>query len=468
MATSPPVDLDLLRRYDVPAPRYTSYPTALQFDTSLDADAVGHHMAKRQAGGRPVSLYVHLPFCRSLCWYCACTRVISKNRDDAADYVDRLVEEIKLRSEWVGDAPVVQIHLGGGTPTFLPPKQILRLGRTMRRVFDVCDDAELAVEIDPRECTDAHIDALRDIGFNRASVGVQDNNERVQRAIHRVQPWETTLQVTDTLREAGFDSINYDLIYGLPHQTPETFGRTLDDVVEADPDRLAVYSYAHVPWVNPAQKHLEGDALPGPDTKLALLKHAIERLGDAGYRYIGMDHFARPDDELSRALDEGTLRRNFQGYSTGQGVDIHGFGMSAISQTDGMYFQNRKELPVYEEHIDQGDIPIFRGVTLTRDDRIRRRTIEHLMCRRELNFDALSQEHGIDFQDYFADALRELTDLEDDGLVELSSEALRITDRGRLFLRNIAMPFDAYLDQSSDSRRPQTPQNSERSYSQSV
>jgi oxygen-independent coproporphyrinogen-3 oxidase len=394
--------------------------------------------------------------------------VISKNRDDAADYVDRLVEDIELRSGWIGDAPVVQIHLGGGTPTFLPPKQILRLGRTMRRVFDVRDDAELAVEIDPRECTDAHIDALRDIGFNRASLGVQDNHERVQRAIHRVQPWETTLQVTDKLREAGFDSINYDLIYGLPHQTPETFGRTLDDVVEADPDRLAVYSYAHVPWVNPAQKHLEGDALPGPDTKLTLLKHAIERLGDAGYRYIGMDHFARPDDELSRALDQGTLRRNFQGYSTGQGVDIHGFGMSAISQTDGMYFQNRKELPVYEEHIDQGEIPIFRGVTLDRDDRIRRRTIEHVMCRRELNFDALSQKLGIDFQDYFADALRDLTNLEDDGLVELSSEALRITDRGRLFLRNIAMPFDAYLDRSSDARTPQTPQNSERSYSQSV
>jgi oxygen-independent coproporphyrinogen-3 oxidase len=468
MATSPPVDLDLLRKYDVPAPRYTSYPTALQFDTSLDADAVGRRMAQRQAEDRPVSLYVHLPFCQSLCWYCACTRVISKERDDAEDYVDRLIEEMKLRSGWIGDAPVVQIHLGGGTPTFLTPGQILRLGRTLRRVFDVQDAAELAVEIDPRECTDAHIDALRDIGFNRASLGVQDNNEQVQKAVHRVQPWETTLRVTEGLREAGFDSINYDLIYGLPHQTPETFGRTLDDVVDAAPDRLAVYSYAHVPWVNPAQKHLEGDALPGAETKLDLLKHGIERLGDAGFRYIGMDHFARPDDELARALDEGTLRRNFQGYSTGQGVDIHGFGMSAISQTQDMYFQNRKELPAYRECVDGGEVPVFRGVTLDRDDRIRRRTIEHLMCRRELPFDELSTELEIDFEDYFADALRDLTALEEDGLVDVSSERLRITDRGRLFLRNIAMPFDAYLDSKPGSTSPEGTSDTRRSYSRSV
>jgi oxygen-independent coproporphyrinogen-3 oxidase len=468
MASSPPVELDLLRKYDVPAPRYTSYPTALQFDTSLDGAAVDRRMESRSSEARPVSLYVHLPFCRSLCWYCACTRVISKQRDDAADYVDRLIEEIRLRSTWIDDAPVVQIHLGGGTPTFLPPEQLLRLGRTLRKIFDVQDDAELAVEIDPRECTDEHIDALRELGFNRASLGVQDNNKEVQEAIHRIQPWEKTLEVTETLREAGFESVNFDLIYGLPHQTPDTFGRTLSDVVDAAPERLAVYSYAHVPWVNPAQKHLEGDALPGPETKLALLKQSIEQLTQAGYHYIGMDHFARPDDELTRALEDGTLRRNFQGYSTGQGVDIHGFGMSAISQTRDMYVQNRKELPTYEECLNHNEIPTYRGVVLDRDDKIRRRTIEYLMCRRELSFRELSSTLDIDFADYFDDALRQLEPLEDDGLVTLSGDSLRITDVGRLFLRNIAMPFDAYLDRGDTDQKSTSASSRERTYSRSV
>lgn len=445
------VDLDLLRKYDVPVPRYTSYPTALQFDESVDESAVAERLASESEPGRPLSLYFHIPFCRQLCWYCACNRVISKDRAGSNDYVDRLISEVDRKLPLIGGREVVQLHFGGGTPTFLPPEEIRRLGAYLKDVFEFRQDAEVGVEIDPRQCSREQVDALRQAGFNRASVGVQDHNPKVQEAIHRRQPFDLTKKVVGWLERADFRSVNFDLIYGLPHQTIESFRSTLNDVLSLHPDRLAVYSYAHVPWLHPAQKLLEGEALPEAETKLGLLKQTIERLTEAGYRYIGLDHFARPGDDLADALRDGSLRRNFQGYSTFGGTDVHAFGMSGISQTASMYFQNEKELEAYEARLDEGGLPILRGYVLSEDDRIRQAVIEQVMCQRHIDFEALSERFGIDFEAYFAGELDALSGVESDGLVKRRPSGLEITPTGRLFLRNIAVHFDAYFE--SDENR---------------
>lgn len=448
-STQPAVDLEMLRTYDVPAPRYTSYPTVPQFEEMPEAK-VREQLGAETRADRGLSLYVHIPFCQQLCWYCACNRVISKNRDDADAYIDLVIDEIERRLPLIGGRELVQLHFGGGTPTFLPVEEIERFGHFLHESFDVADDAEIALEIDPRECTRKQVEALRRVGFNRASIGVQDHDETVQQAIHRHQPFEMTERVVGWLREAGFASINFDLIYGLPHQTAESFRRTIDDVLTLAPDRLAIYSYAHVPWKHPAQKLLEGEALPDAETKLELLRGSIDQLTGAGYQYIGLDHFARPDDDLAEALEDGTLRRNFQGYSTFGGTDVHAFGVSAISQTESMYVQNVKELDEYEEAVGAGDLPVMRGYFLSEDDRIRQTTIEQVMCQRELDFDEMSERFDIDFASYFADELEALEDLEADGLVEIDEDRLRITPEGRVFLRNIGMRFDAYLDENDD------------------
>ena len=447
MNSFPSVDLDLLKKYDVPAPRYTSYPTALQFDESFRADELPGRMAE-ESSQRDLSLYFHIPFCEKLCWYCACNRIIEQDREEGTDYLDEMFREVDRRRPLLEGRQVAQIHLGGGTPTFLKPDDLRRLGGRLDDQFDIAQEAEISIEIDPRACSEETVAALADAGFNRASLGVQDHNPTVQEAIHRVQPFEQTARVVGWLRQAGFGSINFDLIYGLPHQTLASFDQTIADVLTLSPDRLAVYSYAHVPWVNPAQKLLEGEALPEADQKLRLFRRCIEELTDAGLSYIGLDHFAKPDDELARARREGTLRRNFQGYSTRGGTDVHAFGLSAISQTETMYFQNAKELDDYRQRLEAGDLPIFRGCTLSRDDRIRRDTIERVMCRGELDFGALSEELDIDFTDYFADELDRLAPLQEDGLLEVGDDHLRIAPLGRLFLRNIATAFDAYLDRS--------------------
>ncbi len=448
--SEPTVDLDKMRRYDVPAPRYTSYPTVPHFDDELSAERIAEQYAADAEAGGGLSVYVHIPYCRQLCWYCACNRVISKDRSEAEAYVDLVIDEIERRRRLMGDRELVQLHFGGGTPTFLPREEIARFGAYLHDTFEFADDAEVGIEIDPRECTEAQVATLREAGFNRASIGVQDHDPVVQEAIHREQPYELTERVVGWLREAGFRSINFDLIYGLPHQTPASFGGTIEDVLALGPDRLAIYSYAHVPWKHPAQKLLEGEALPGPETKLALLKGAIEQLTGAGYRYIGLDHFARTDDDLAEALEAGTLRRNFQGYSTFGGTDVHAFGVSAISQTSSMYVQNVKELDAYERAVATGDLPVMRGCLMSEDDRIRRETIEQVMCRRQLDFADISERFAIDFPGYFTDELEALEELEADGLVEIGEERLRITAEGRLFLRNIATRFDAYLDESDE------------------
>jgi len=353
---------------------------------------------------------------------------------------------------------VVQMHWGGGTPTFLKPDEIRELGSEIRYLFPFNEKAEVSVEIDPRRLTEDHVKALREVGFNRASMGVQDINPEVQEAVHRFQTHEHNVQALDWLSAAGFHSVNMDLIYGLPHQTAETFEKTLDVILEYSPDRLAVYNYAHVPWMRPAQKLLDESALPDPEEKIRMLKLIVEKLTGAGYVYIGMDHFAKYDDELAEAQQQKTLQRNFQGYSTHAGADIYAFGMSSISQVGNSYYQNVKDLKKYYDYVSNDEWPMERGYILTRDDQIRRRVIMELMCNLELDFGALSSELNINFKKYFAESLSQLDGMESDGLLKLNDNYLTVSQTGRLFIRNIAMKFDAYLGE----KKP------EKSFSQTV
>ncbi len=450
--TAQPFDRTLVRKYNVPGPRYTSYPTAPHFQNDLPDFVVNDHLKRNNETPRPLSLYFHIPFCKTLCWYCGCTTVIGANRGRVDPYLKTLDREMERKAAHLHpDREVVQIHFGGGTPTFLSPQEIRWIGDRIRHHFRIAPDAEVGVEIDPRRLTRDHVKALADAGFNRASLGIQDNNPVVQEAIHRIQPFPLVEQAVRWLREEGFESLNFDLIYGLPHQTVESFDATLDEVLTLEPDRFAIYTYAHVPWIKPAQRLLEGAALPGPKEKLAMQEHIVTRLSREGYRYIGMDHYAREDNELTRALDDGSLRRNFQGYSTFAGVDIYGFGMSAISEIGGLYLQNPREIGAYQKAVEERDFPNFRACSLSEDDEIRRAFIMALMCHGRLDFVEQSELLGVEVQTYFADELQDLAPLIDDGLVELDDEGITVTGLGRLLLRNIAMVFDAYLE--SDAQR---------------
>ena len=455
--SSLPVDLELIKKYNVPGPRYTSYPPATQFTDQVERDFLSDLIRENQEGMRDISLYFHIPFCESLCWFCGCTTTITTKHEQGNDYLDNLEREMELYSrEMNPKRQVVQVHLGGGTPTFLRAEDIQRLGEMIRRYFTVAEEKEAGVEIDPRRLTRDRVVALREAGFRRASMGVQDNNSEVQKAVHRVQPLEVTQQAVDWLREEGFESLNIDLIYGLPYQTAESFEKTLDEIVALAPDRLAVFNYAHVPWMKPAQKILRDEILPSPELKFQLLKLTIEKLTDVGYVYIGMDHFAKADDELAIAQREKTLQRNFQGYSTAGGVDIFGFGMSSISQIPDAYWQNIKELGDYAATVERGERPIIRGYLLTPEDRIRREVIMRMMCHLQLDYVQLSRELDIDFQQFFAPEIESLEDMEVDGLLVRSAEGLQITDLGRLVIRNIAMRFDAYHKAGREQRFSKT------------
>lgn len=443
-----PVDLDLVRKYDLPTPRYTSYPTAAQFrEYASPARLLAHVDAANRDASLPLSLYFHLPFCETLCWFCGCTTVITLNHQSSDAYLDYLEKEVALMiSRLNPDRRVVQLHYGGGTPTFFQAPQLRRLDEITRRHFKIAPGAELSVEIDPRRLCREQVLALRAGGFTRASLGVQDFNPKVQVAVHRIQPRAMTEQAINWLRAEGFTSLNLDLIYGLPYQTVETFRDTLNQVLELNPDRLAVFSYAHVPWMKPAQKILEREAaLPSPTIKLEMLKLTIETLTAHGYVYIGMDHFARATDEFARAQEAGTLQRNFQGYSTQAGVEIMAFGISAISQTPGSYRQNHKTLGAYYAALDRGVAPVSRGIELSPEDARRRDLIMRVMCDLRLDYGALSREFGFDFAATYTRELARLEPLADDGLVELNTDGLRVTDAGRLLLRNIAVCFDAHL-----------------------
>ncbi|MBI3853005.1 MAG: oxygen-independent coproporphyrinogen III oxidase [Verrucomicrobia bacterium] len=451
------VNLDLVQKYNVPGPRYTSYPPATQFTDTVPAERLLEKIRANSETDRDLSLYFHLPFCQSLCWFCGCTTVITTDRRMSATYLNYLEKELALMSPWLNPKrKVVQLHFGGGTPTFLSPDELRALGKLIHTHFKLAVDAEAGVEIDPRRVTRDHVQALREIGFNRASIGVQDHNPLVQKAVHRIQPFAQTKMVVDWIRNAGFTSLNIDLIYGLPHQTAASFEKTLDETLALNPDRLAVFSYAHVPWIKPAQKILADKILPSAEVKLQLLKLTIEKLTAGGYVYIGMDHFARADDELAVAQRQKTLQRNFQGYSTRGGADIYAFGLSSISQADGIYWQNLKELPQYYAALDEGRSPLAKGYILTDEDKIRRQTIMRLMCDLGLDYAAMSRKLGVDFQRYFERELNSLSDFEADGLVQKTKDGLVVTDTGRLFIRNIAMRFDAYNSSNQEKRFSKT------------
>jgi oxygen-independent coproporphyrinogen-3 oxidase len=440
------VDIERIKKYNVPGPRYTSYPPAVHFKPGLSEDFVIDRLRGDNSAERDLSLYCHLPFCQTMCWYCGCNTVITKNQSQSATYVDYLAKELRLMSRVVNHSrQVTQLHFGGGTPTFLLPAEIRTLGKLVRSHFEIRPDAEAGVEIDPRRLTFDHIAALRDAGMNRVSVGVQDFDPQVQAAVNRIQPFEQTGEVVEWIRAAGFHSLSIDLIYGLPFQTIDSFSKTLDLTLSLNPDRVALFSYAHVPWIKPAQRILKADTMPSTEMKFAILKLGVETLTREGYVYIGMDHFAKRDDELEIAQREGKLQRNFQGYSTRAGTDIHGFGVSSISQTHDMYWQNEKDLSRYYARLDEGKLPIANGYILTREDQIRREVIMRLMCDMKLDFRSMSGSLGLDFENYFERELRAIEALEADGLVRSLAGGFEVTDLGRLLIRNVAMCFDGYL-----------------------
>ncbi len=443
-----PLDLALIRKYAVPAPRYTSYPPATQFNTDLAAARLDQALVQdNRPGVGPLSLYFHLPFCETRCWFCGCTNVVTRRREAAAEYLDDVENELKLTSAHLDcGRPVAQLHLGGGTPTFLPPEQLRRLGAMVRERFRYAPDAEISVEIDPRRLTREHVQALRELGANRASLGVQDTDPRVQLAVHRLQPHTLNYQAVGWLRAEGFQSINIDLIYGLPLQTEASFFRTVDDILALEPERVSVFSYAHVPWIKPTQRIFEKRGeLPTPEKKLGMFATAHAQLAAAGYVHIGLDHFARPDDELAKAQRAGTLYRNFQGYSTHAGASLYGFGMSAISQTADTFRQNFKTLPEYRTALAAGKLPVERALRLTLEDRRRRTIIMSIMCERRLDYAALSREIGINFAKAYARELAALDDLEQDGLIARTPAGMVVTPVGVPLLRVIAMRFDSYL-----------------------
>ena len=444
--------LALLEKYSVPGPRYTSYPTAPYFHTGFTESDWIEALAE-PASGRGLSLYAHIPFCDSLCYYCGCNMVATRDYSKTQPYLDRLDKEMARTAQSVDARRVVrQLHWGGGTPTYLNPDDIRRLMAMMRKYFTLAEDAEVSCEVDPRELTYEHLAALRETGFNRLSFGVQDMDPEVQQAVNRIQSEFLIQQVLDWSRELGFSSINLDLIVGLPKQTVESFTRTLDRVAVWAPDRLAVFAYAHVPWMKKHQNLIKEADLPDPATRLSLQQAVNESLSAAGYINIGLDHFARPEDELVRAQQNKTLWRNFQGYTTHKDCDILAFGASSISQTAGVYMQNEKNLKRYQERIAATGMAVERGLKLTRDDQIQREAITRVMCDLELDFTSFGREWGIVFSDYFSDALTALQPLAADGLVEIAANAITVTPTGRLFLRNIGMCFDQYLKQENTEK----------------
>ena len=444
----------LLEKYSKPGPRYTSYPTAPYFTEALGENEWREELAQTQSSGRDLSLYVHIPFCDTLCYYCGCNMVATRDYSKARSYLDFLLREIDRVAELTArDRVVRQLHWGGGTPTYLNPTDIARLATHLRERFNIAPDVEAGCEVDPRDLTREHVAALRAAGFNRLSVGVQDLDERVQRAVNRIQPEAMIRDAIAWMREDGFSSINVDLMVGLPNQSVESFTHTLMRVIEMAPDRLAVFGYAHVPWMKKHQNLIKEQDLPSFPVRLGLQMLVHDKLAEAGYVYIGMDHFAKPDDDLVRAQRNHTLYRNFQGYTTHKHSDLYAFGASAISQTDDVYAQNWKRLADYQGRVDAGHLPIERGVRISRDDKIRRDAITRIMCDLVLQRKTFAQYWDIDFDAYFRLAMGALGELERDGLVRLSPACIEVTELGRFFLRNIAMCFDAYLE-AADTAKP--------------
>ncbi|MBO3462528.1 oxygen-independent coproporphyrinogen III oxidase [Aetokthonos hydrillicola Thurmond2011] len=438
-------DLDKIKKYDTPTPRYTSYPPATQLTSQFTESDFQAAIAASNQRKSPLSLYFHIPFCQSACFFCGCNVVISNNKNIVEPYLDYLVRDInKTASKLLPDRRVDQIHWGGGTPNYLTIEQVQFLWKAINQNFTINPDAEISIEINPRYVDKSYIFSLREIGFNRISFGVQDFNRQVQVAVNRVQPDEMIFDVMRWIKQAKFESVNIDLIYGLPYQTLETFQETIKKTIQLDPDRIAVFNFAYVPWIKPVQKNIAQDALPAPQEKLEILKMTIEELTSSKYLFIGMDHFAKPGDELAIAQRNSTLKRNFQGYTTQPQTELFGFGVTSISMLEDTYTQNHKELKEYYRAIDADILPISKGIKLSCDDMIRRDIIMHIMSNLALDKQDIEQKYNISFDNYFFHELEKLGCLEKDGLVELSTKHIKITDIGRLLVRNIAVIFDTY------------------------
>ena len=450
------VDLDLIRRMDRNGPRYTSYPTADRFVEAFDAETYKSWVARRNIGGirRALSIYVHLPFCSTICFYCACNKVVTRDRGKGDKYLEYLFREIDMQGPLFAEDPLVeQMHWGGGTPTFFTMPQLESLWGRLRRHFSMAKDGEYSIEVDPRSVDAAGMHALRAMGFNRVSLGVQDFDPDVQRAVNRVQSEAQTLEVMAAARSAGFASVNVDLIYGLPKQNAASFNRTLDRVISASPDRVAIYNYAHLPTRFKPQRRIAEADLPLPEVKLGLMGLAARRLREAGYVYIGMDHFAKPGDALAVAQRKGLLHRNFQGYSTHADCDLLGLGVSAIGAIGPTYNQNHRELAGYYDSLDRGLLPVARGMELSADDLLRRAVIQALACQFRLSKASIEIAYLVDFDRYFSREMADLRRMADDGLVQLDPEWITVTPRGRMLVRNVCMVFDKYLRHERETTR---------------
>jgi oxygen-independent coproporphyrinogen-3 oxidase len=449
-------DADLIRRYDGRGPRYTSYPTALQFDEQLTATGYRQNALASNLSGVPLSLYVHIPFCHTLCYYCGCNKIITHNQDRVSRYIENLYREIDMQADlFDAERLVEQLHFGGGTPTYLDEAQLRDLMSKLHGAFslDDSDNRQFSIEVDPRTVDNDGIRLLTELGFNRLSLGIQDFDPQVQEAVNRLQTVAEVDTLVKTARSVGFESISFDLIYGLPHQSVASFDKTLDTVLDMRPDRFAVYNYAHLPERFKGQRMIDSAAIPEPETKLDILHRTIDRLSAAGYVYIGMDHFALPEDDLVTARHENTLQRNFQGYSTHRHCDLVGLGVSSISSIGNVFSQNSVTTMEYQTLIEDGKLPVKKGIAIDDDDLLRGEAIQALMCYDRLSFDDFDSKHGVDFRSYFSAELEKLIPLEQDGLINVDSDAIAITAKGRLLLRNIAMVFDRYIDDSKNDNR---------------
>ncbi len=449
-------DQGLIERYGGRGPRYTSYPTALQFDEKFTAADYERVALASNASGRPLSVYVHIPFCRSLCYYCACNKIVTRNAERVRNYLVNLEREIDLQSALFSDSrQVEQLHFGGGTPTYLNQKQMWALMADLRQAFpfDESDHREFSIEVDPRAVERNTIAQLADLGFNRLSLGVQDFDQQVQKSVNRMQSVEQVCKLVSDAQENCFRSVSFDLIYGLPHQTVQSFDRTLDLVLAIRPERLAIYNYAHLPTRFKGQRMINDADIPSPQTKLEILHHTIDKLGDSDYEYIGMDHFALPDDDLVAAKKNGTLQRNFQGYSTHGGCDLIGLGVSAISRIGNAYAQNSTSTSEYESLLADGYLPVMRGIEVDQDDQLRADVIQQLMCHDGLSISDFETSHDICFKSYFQNELMKLAPLANDGLVYIDEDEIEVTANGKLLMRSVAMIFDRHLNGDENNSR---------------
>lgn len=449
-------DFDLIKKYDQSGPRYTSYPTAVQFTAEFNEQSYQEAARQSNSGDQALSLYFHIPFCDTICFYCGCNKIATKDRSKAQPYLDRVYRELEMQSQLFDSSRIIeQLHWGGGTPTFISNQQMTELVEQTGRHFNLLDDdsGEYSIEIDPREATEETIHLLRQLRFNRMSLGVQDFDDDVQKAVNRIQTEKQTMQVLEAARKEGFRSISIDLIYGLPFQSEKSFERTLDRIIDVSPDRLSVFNYAHLPEIFKPQRRINEENLPSPQEKLDILTMTADKLASAGYVYIGMDHFAKPDDELAIAQREGSLYRNFQGYATHAECDLVGIGITSIGMVGPTYSQNLKSLDEYYEAIDNGRLPVFRGLKLNNDDQLRRDVITELICNFQLDFSKVGEKWNISFSDYFASELKQLKSMQDDELINISGSMLTVMPKGRFLIRNICMIFDAYLKQKNDGQR---------------